>query len=109
MRQSSSHEPCHRFGTSRRVTICRVGLESGLETKFLPGALFDFYHLTARERVQLAKELWESLADQEEARPLTSAQAEELDRRLAAYQLDRDLGLPWAEEALRALEDDSEA
>jgi putative addiction module component (TIGR02574 family) len=75
----------------------------------LPGALFDFHHLTARERVQLAKELWESLADQEEDLPLTPAQSEELDRRLAAYQRDRDLGLPWAEEALRALEDDPDA
>ena len=74
----------------------------------MAGALFDFHHLTARERVQLAEELWESLADLEEDLPLTPAQAEELDRRLAAYQRDRDPGAPWAE-ALQALEDDSAA
>ena len=59
--------------------------------------LFDFSHLTPAEREQLANELWESLADEPEALPLTDAQAEELDRRLAAYQDDPSSAMPWRE------------
>ncbi len=64
---------------------------------------FDFSHMNAEERVQLAEELWNSLAEMEEAFPLTEAQAEELDRRREAYRQDRDPGMPWAE-ALREIE-----
>lgn len=71
----------------------------------MTSALFDFQHLTAEERVQLAEELWESLTDLDDDLPLTRAQAEELDRRLAAYQRDGDPGLPWTE-ALREIEED---
>ncbi|MEP7010912.1 MAG: addiction module protein [Acidobacteriota bacterium] len=63
--------------------------------------LFDFSHLTSAEREQLANELWESLADEPEALPLTDAQAHELDRRLAACQSDPNSAVPWRE----ALED----
>lgn len=56
---------------------------------------FDFSHLTPDERVQLADDLWESISDNPEALPLTAAQAEELDRRLAAYRKDRNPGQPW--------------
>jgi putative addiction module component (TIGR02574 family) len=59
--------------------------------------LFDFSHLTPDERVQLAEELWESLANEPAAVPLTPVQAEELDRRLAEYQRDRTSGIPWRE------------
>ncbi|HVT16568.1 MAG TPA: addiction module protein [Thermoanaerobaculia bacterium] len=58
---------------------------------------FDFSHLTADERVELAEELWDSLAEIQEALPLTGPHQEELDRRLADYQKDRDPGSPWAE------------
>ncbi len=63
--------------------------------------LFDFSHLTPAEREQLANELWKSLADEPEALPLTDGQANELDRRLAAYQSDPNSAVPWRE----ALED----
>jgi len=64
---------------------------------------FDFSHLTPVERVELADELWESLADQPESLPLTEAQAAELDRRLAAYRKNPEAGAPWRE-ALEAIE-----
>lgn len=68
--------------------------------------VFDYKHLTAEERVQLAEELWESLADFQGALPLTRAQEQELDLRLEAYQKDRKPGTPWAE-ALREIEERS--
>jgi putative addiction module component (TIGR02574 family) len=58
---------------------------------------FDFSHLTADERVELAEELWESLADMPDALPLTAPQEAELDRRLAQYREDQNPGEPWAE------------
>ncbi|HVR96851.1 MAG TPA: addiction module protein [Thermoanaerobaculia bacterium] len=64
---------------------------------------FDFSHLNVDERVQLAEDLWDSLADMQEGFPLTAAQAEELDRRREAYRQDRDPGIPWME-ALREIE-----
>jgi len=65
--------------------------------------LFDFSHLTPTERVQLADELWESLADEPEVMPLTKAQSEELDRRLEAYRKDPNAAIPWRE-ALEEIE-----
>jgi putative addiction module component (TIGR02574 family) len=65
--------------------------------------LFDFSHLTPTERVQLADDLWESLAEEPEVLPLTEVQAEELDRRLEAYRKDPSAGIPWRE-ALEEIE-----
>jgi putative addiction module component (TIGR02574 family) len=44
----------------------------------------DINRLTPAERIMLAEDLWESLASDHEPLPLTPAQSEELDRRLAA-------------------------
>jgi putative addiction module component (TIGR02574 family) len=65
---------------------------------------FDYKHLTAEERVQLAEELWESLADLDGTLPLTRAQEQELDLRLEAYRRDGNPGTPWME-ALRDIEE----
>jgi putative addiction module component (TIGR02574 family) len=62
----------------------------------MAGTEFDFSHLTADERVELAEELWDSLAEIHEALPLTKPQEEELDRRLADYRVSNDPGTPWA-------------
>ncbi len=56
---------------------------------------FDFSDLTPDERIQLAEDLWDSLAAEPTAVPLTTAQAQELDRRLEAYRRDGDPGQPW--------------
>lgn len=47
------------------------------------------------ERVQLVQDIWDSLVDDLATMPVTSAQAEELDRRLEAYAKDGDPGTPW--------------
>ena len=59
--------------------------------------LFDFSHLTAAERIQLAQDLWDSLepAEIDEAVPLTAEQTAELDRRLAELERDPEAGIPW--------------
>jgi putative addiction module component (TIGR02574 family) len=57
----------------------------------------DFSDLTVEEKLQLIEELWDSVADDPQAVPLTDAQAEELDRRLDAYRQDGDPGRLWRE------------
>jgi len=57
----------------------------------------DFSHLSVEERLKLIEDLWDSVADDPDAVPLTEAQAEELDRRLEAYEKDGDPGRPWRE------------
>lgn len=68
--------------------------------------LLDFSRMTPDERIELAEELWDSLADTPDAVSLTEAQAKELDRRLEAYRRDGDRGTLWAE-ALRKIEETS--
>ena len=70
----------------------------------MSGAKFDFSHLTADERVELAEELWDSLAEIQETLALTGPQEEELDRRLADYREDKDPETPWAEALSRIKE-----
>jgi len=71
---------------------------------FMPRTKFDFSHLSADERVELAEDLWDSLVEIPEAMPLTGPQEEELDRRLADYREDKDPGTPWAEALSRIKE-----
>ena len=58
----------------------------------MPHSIFDFSNLTPEERIQLAEDLWDSLAEIPESVPLTEAQAEELDRRVEDYERDRKPG-----------------
>lgn len=55
----------------------------------------DIESLSTDERIRLAEDLWDSLEPAELS--LTSAQEEELDRRVADYREDRDPGQPWRE------------
>lgn len=62
----------------------------------MPG--IEFKHLTPRERLDLIEALWESL-DAADI-PLTAAQIEELDRRVAMADADLPSSSSW--EAIRA-------
>lgn len=53
--------------------------------------------LSPEERLRLLEQLWESLSQTPEAIPLTSAQREELDRRLDELDRDGPVGIPWEE------------
>jgi putative addiction module component (TIGR02574 family) len=59
--------------------------------------------LTVAERIQLVPEIWDSIAAEVEQHPLTQAQRDELDRRLAPLQTDRSKVVPWKEVEARAL------
>ena len=43
-------------------------------------------------RIKLVEELWDSIAADQKALPLTDEQKADLDRRLDAYEVDRNLG-----------------
>jgi putative addiction module component (TIGR02574 family) len=59
--------------------------------------LSDILQLTIAERIQLAEDIWDSVAAFPEAIPLTDAQKEELDRRLQAYAKNPHEGISWDE------------
>jgi putative addiction module component (TIGR02574 family) len=50
--------------------------------------------LPVDERIRLVEDLWDSIASDQAALPLTSEQQAELDRRLDAYEADGDRGRP---------------
>jgi len=53
--------------------------------------------LSVAERVQLAEEIWDSIAAQPELLEVTEAQRAELDRRLQAHEADSSAATPWEE------------
>lgn len=65
----------------------------------------EILQLSIAERIQLAEDIWDSIAAFPEAVPLTSEQKQELDRRLQAYAQNPDEGVSWDElkETMRKL------
>jgi putative addiction module component (TIGR02574 family) len=60
----------------------------------------DISKLSVAERIQLAEDLWDSLAAETGELPLNAAQKAELERRLADLERDPGEGEPW--EVVRA-------
>jgi putative addiction module component (TIGR02574 family) len=56
--------------------------------------LKELMELTPEERIQLAEDLWDSIAP-EEMPPLTDEQMAEMDRRVAEHEKDPSSALPW--------------
>ena len=56
--------------------------------------------LSVEERIRLVEDIWDSIAEDQGALPLTDAQREELDRRLEAYRVTKDPG----EDAVEVIE-----
>jgi putative addiction module component (TIGR02574 family) len=50
--------------------------------------------LPLNERLRLVEDLWDSIAADQDALPLTAEQQTELDRRLDAYEADKNSGRP---------------
>jgi len=65
--------------------------------------LQELMHLTPAERVEIAQELWDSV-EEADLPPLTPAQLEEIDRRIAEHERDPSRAIPWEDvrERLRA-------
>ena len=53
--------------------------------------------LPVEDRIRLVEDLWDSIASDQKALPLTPEQVSELDRRLDKFELDGDLGRPASE------------
>ena len=52
--------------------------------------------LTISERIMLAEALWDSIVAEDSEIKLTDTQKVELDRRLAAFEIDQDVGSSWS-------------
>ncbi len=48
--------------------------------------------LPVEERIRVVEDLWDSIAADQKALSLTAAQKAELDRRLDAYEIDKNMG-----------------
>jgi putative addiction module component (TIGR02574 family) len=57
----------------------------------------DLLKLSPAERIQLAQDLWDSIAEEDDALPLTDEQRAELDRRMAEHARDPSSSVPWSE------------
>jgi len=55
------------------------------------------HDLPLEERIKLVEDIWDSIAAEQGALPLTSEQGRELDRRLELYRVDGDRGAPAGE------------
>ena len=57
----------------------------------------DFSQLSVAERIILVEQIWDSIAAEQAAVPLTPAQEAELDRRLEAHRKSPQEGASWEE------------
>jgi len=48
--------------------------------------------LPIEERIRVVEDIWDSIAADQKALPLTASQKAELDRRLDAYEIDENIG-----------------
>jgi putative addiction module component (TIGR02574 family) len=63
----------------------------------------DILRLSVAERIQLVEDIWDSIAAEGEAPPLSDEQQAELDRRLADAEANPGVGTPWSEVKSRLL------
>lgn len=53
--------------------------------------------LSVAERILLVEEIWDSIAEEEEAVPLTEGHRQDLQRRIVAYEANPKAGSSWEE------------
>lgn len=85
--------------TGTRGNEVAAPLPTGQTSHMQPSDI-DFSNLSTAERIQLAEDLWDSVAAETGGLPLTAAQQAELDRRLADMERDPGAGDSW--ETVRA-------
>ena len=61
----------------------------------------EILNLSIKKRLELIEEIWDSIASNPEAVPLTSAQRRELDRRKREHRSDPSAAKPWSEVRVR--------
>ena len=60
-------------------------------------------HLSVAERIDLIGEIWDSIAGEVQQAPLTEAERQEVDRRLANHGADPQAAIPWEQVEAEAL------
>ncbi len=55
----------------------------------------ELLHLSVAERIRLVEDLWDSIREVPESVELTEHEKRELDKRLAAYHQNPEIGSPW--------------
>jgi putative addiction module component (TIGR02574 family) len=64
---------------------------------------FGIDKLSIAERIALVQAIWDSIAAEIESAPLTEAQRQEVDRRLAAHRANPQAAIPWEQVEAEAL------
>ncbi len=59
--------------------------------------------LSVEDRIALVQAIWDSIAAEVEHAPLTEAQMQEVDRRLAAHRANPRAAIPWEQVEAEAL------
>lgn len=59
--------------------------------------LDEIRRMSVPERLKLLDDIWEMLIEEQEVLPLSEARAQELDRRLAEYRANPEIGVSWEE------------
>lgn len=62
-----------------------------------PALLNQARKLTLEQQLELVQAIWDNIADRGAAPPITAAQADELDRRLADHEAHPDEVEPWSD------------
>ena len=62
-----------------------------------PATLAEILKLSVAERIQLAQDIWDSIADDLETTPVSDERRQELDRRLDELHANPDAGTAWSE------------
>jgi putative addiction module component (TIGR02574 family) len=57
----------------------------------------EILNLSVKKRLELIEEIWDSIATDQQAIPLTSAQRRELDRRKREHLADPKTAVPWSD------------
>jgi putative addiction module component (TIGR02574 family) len=55
----------------------------------------NIFEMSVADRIVLAEEIWDSIAENPEALPLTDIQKEELEKRLNSYYANPEAGVSW--------------
>jgi len=63
----------------------------------------DIHNLSIPQRIHLVEQIWNSIAEEEQAFELTTSQKKELDGRLATHHAVPDRGKPWEDVKKRLL------
>jgi len=94
LRSPDSQKPAV-FARGKLAALSAIGRNHDLEyARFMNANL---RKLPLNERIRLVEDLWDSIAADQSALPLTQDQRSELDRRLDAYEADGNPGRPAAD------------